>query len=86
MSVFDMYDTSSFGEGDLLSSDSSHVSSCPTPDSELGSVLELDKLHIAMPSSFVRVPDFFTSIMAMDPIVNPNYFAAKAKGDRWIAR
>ncbi|KAK2596069.1 hypothetical protein N8I77_013577 [Diaporthe amygdali] len=86
MSVFDMYDTSSFGEGDLLSSGSSHVSSCPTPNSELGSVLELEKLHIAMPSSFVRVPDFFTSIMAMDPIVNPNYFAAKAKGDRWIAR
>lgn len=35
---------------------------------------------------FVRVPDLFGSIMAPPPVVNPNYFAAKVKGDRWIAQ
>ncbi|KAM0124830.1 hypothetical protein ACHAO1_010889 [Botrytis cinerea] len=35
---------------------------------------------------FVRVPDLFGSIMSTKPVVNPNYFAAKARGDRWIAR
>lgn len=35
---------------------------------------------------FVRVPDLFSSIMAVPPVVNPNYFAAKIKGDRWIAK
>ncbi|KAF7956989.1 hypothetical protein EAE96_004311 [Botrytis aclada] len=42
--------------------------------------------HVAKRPPFVRVPDFFSSIMATKPVVNLNYFAAKAKGDRWIAR
>lgn len=42
--------------------------------------------HVAKRPPFVRVPDLFGSIMATKPIVNPNYFAAKARGDRWIAR
>lgn len=32
----------------------------------------------------VRVPDMFSSIMAVEPVVNPNYFKVKAKGDLWI--
>lgn len=35
---------------------------------------------------FVRIPDLFSSIMASKPVVNPNYFAAKARGDRWAER
>lgn len=35
---------------------------------------------------FVRIPDLFSSIMASKPVVNPNYFAAKARGDRWVER
>lgn len=35
---------------------------------------------------FVRVPDLFSSIMASKPVVNPNYFAAKARGDRWVEK
>jgi hypothetical protein len=30
------------------------------------------------------VPDMFSSIMAVDPVVNPNYFKVKSKGDSWI--
>lgn len=41
---------------------------------------------MVQPSTFVRVPDCFGSIMAPKPVVNPNYFAAKVKGDRWIAK
>ncbi|KAF1964544.1 Presilphiperfolan-8-beta-ol synthase [Bimuria novae-zelandiae CBS 107.79] len=60
--------------------------SCPTPpDSEAASVHDSEKHHAAKKSSFVRIPDCFGSIMAPRPSVNPNYFAAKAKGDRWIA-
>lgn len=35
---------------------------------------------------FVHIPDLFSSIMASKPIVNPNYFAAKARGDLWAER
>lgn len=35
---------------------------------------------------FVRIPDLFSSIMASKPVINPNYFAAKARGDRWVER
>ncbi|RYC55945.1 hypothetical protein CHU98_g10275 [Xylaria longipes] len=34
----------------------------------------------------VRVPDLFSSIMSLNPVVNPNYFQVKAEGDRWIAQ
>lgn len=40
----------------------------------------------AKPPPFVRIPDLFSSIMASKPVVNPNYFAAKARGDRWAER
>lgn len=35
---------------------------------------------------FVRIPDLLGSIMASNPVVNHNYFAAKAKGDRWVEK
>ena len=34
----------------------------------------------------VHVPDMFSSIMAVKPIVNPNYHEVKPKGDAWITR
>ncbi|RYP24797.1 hypothetical protein DL765_000343 [Monosporascus sp. GIB2] len=34
----------------------------------------------------VYVPDMFSSIMAVKPVVNPNYFHVKPKADAWIAR
>ncbi|KAI8946382.1 Presilphiperfolan-8-beta-ol synthase [Xylaria longipes] len=34
----------------------------------------------------VRIPDFFSSIMASRPVVNPNYSKVKTEGDRWISR
>lgn len=45
----------------------------------------LEKSFAKIPP-FVRVPDLFSSIMASKPVVNPNYFAAKARGDRWVER
>lgn len=44
----------------------------------------LDEKSFAKRPPFVRIPDLFGSIMASRPVVNPNYFAAKAKGDRWL--
>lgn len=41
----------------------------------------LDEKKFAKRPPVVRIPDLFGSIMAPKPIVNPNYFAAKAKGD-----
>ena len=34
----------------------------------------------------VHVPNMFSSIMAIKPIVNPNYYEVKPKGDAWITR
>ncbi|KAI1386076.1 isoprenoid synthase domain-containing protein [Hypoxylon trugodes] len=34
----------------------------------------------------VRIPDLFSSIMASKPIVNPNYFKARAESNRWITK
>lgn len=46
----------------------------------------LDERSFAKRPPFVRIPDLFGSIMAPKPIVNPNYFAAKAKGDLWLEK
>jgi hypothetical protein len=63
------------------------VSNIPTPpESEAASIHEPEEHNAEKQASFVRIPDCFGSIMAPKPVVNPNYFAAKAKGDRWIAR
>ncbi|OAL01858.1 Presilphiperfolan-8-beta-ol synthase [Phaeosphaeriaceae sp. SRC1lsM3a] len=60
----------------------------PTPPaSDDASLPEAEHQHVvAQQPHFVRVPDCFGSIMAPEAIVNPNYFTAKVKGDRWIAR
>ena len=34
----------------------------------------------------VYLPDLFSSIMAVKPIVNPNYNEVKSKADLWITR
>ena len=34
----------------------------------------------------VYLPDLFSSIMAVKPIVNPNYHEVKTKADSWITR
>jgi len=34
----------------------------------------------------VYLPDMFSSIMAVKPIVNPNYHEVKTKADTWITR
>ena len=50
-----------------------------------------DTTHESVPDShdgkgdkIVMLPDMFSSIMAVDPVVNPNYFKVKPKGDAWI--
>ncbi|GJC85376.1 presilphiperfolan-8-beta-ol synthase [Colletotrichum liriopes] len=64
---------------------SGYDTSYTTPGEKLDTQgLELQ--HDAKRPPFVRIPDLFGSIMATKPVVNPNYFAAKARGDRWIAR
>ena len=34
----------------------------------------------------VYIPDLFSSILAVKPIVNPNYFEVKAEADSWITQ
>ncbi|KAI9369035.1 isoprenoid synthase domain-containing protein [Aspergillus egyptiacus] len=36
------------------------------------------------PGQVVRVPDLFSSIMAAQPVVNPNYHKVKPEADAWI--
>ncbi|KAK4032622.1 isoprenoid synthase domain-containing protein [Parachaetomium inaequale] len=61
-------------EGAFSSSPSSDTSHDTAPDSHNGG--KKDRIII--------VPDLFSSIMAVDPVVNPNYFKVKPKGDAWI--
>lgn len=56
------------------------------PATDATNSYEIQAERMVQPSTFVRVPDCFGSIMAPKPVVNPNYFAAKVKGDRWIAK
>ncbi|KAF6804145.1 hypothetical protein CSOJ01_10409 [Colletotrichum sojae] len=71
-------DISSYG------TDNGFDSNCTTPPAELiTSHAKTD--DVAQRPPFVRIPDFFASIMSTKPVINPNYFAAKAKGDRWIS-
>ncbi|KAG9254334.1 Presilphiperfolan-8-beta-ol synthase [Emericellopsis atlantica] len=58
---------------------------CTTPPRET-SDQEPEQRDYAKRPPFVHIPDLFGSIMSTKPVVNPNYFAAKARGDRWIAR
>ncbi|KAL1612136.1 hypothetical protein SLS60_000359 [Paraconiothyrium brasiliense] len=83
-----MTENRTFNKGDLMSPNKGFpISSIPTPpESEAASIHEPEEHNAEEQSSFVRVPDCFGSIMAPKPVVNPNYFSAKAKGDRWIAR
>jgi hypothetical protein len=57
-----------------------------SPELEAAGIDEVEKNRDAEQALLVRIPDCFGSIMAPKPVVNPNYFAAKATGDRWIAR
>lgn len=43
-------------------------------------------LQNGVTQKFVHVPDLFSSIMAIDPCVNPSYHTVKAKADSWIKR
>jgi hypothetical protein len=83
-----MNDKRAFNKGDCRSPDAGYlVTSISTPpESDASSINEFEESHTAQQSSFVRIPECFGSIMSPKPIVNPNYFVAKAKGDRWIAR
>ena len=62
-----------------------------TPDSHDGknsaseSTLETTPdSHDGKKDEILVMPDMFSSIMAVEPIVNPNYFKVKPKGDTWI--
>ena len=83
-----MYGSSSPDQTGSMPHDATYrVPNCPTPpDSEDASFQDSGKQNTSNDEAFVRIPDCFGSIMAPKPLVNPNYFAAKAKGDRWIAR
>ncbi|POS72676.1 hypothetical protein DHEL01_v208929 [Diaporthe helianthi] len=64
-----------------ISSSSDFDTACTTPARE-----EEPEKNGAERLPFVRVPDLFSSIMASKPTVNPNYFVAKARGDRWVEK
>lgn len=70
--------------GVVKSNDISHSYNTTAKTPPEGESLEVKGFAKVPP--FVRIPDLFSSIMASKPVVNPNYFAAKARGDRWIER
>ena len=40
--------------------------------------------HDGKEDMILVLPDMFSSIMAVDPVMNPNYFKVKSKGDAWL--
>jgi hypothetical protein len=41
---------------------------------------------MASPELLIRIPDMFSSIMAVKPVVNPHYHDVKPRADAWIAK
>ena len=70
------------GDVECNSSSPSHKTAARTSPAEDSP----DENSSAKRPPFVRIPDLFGSIMASKPVVNSNYFAAKAKGDRWVEK
>ncbi|KAK1705415.1 isoprenoid synthase domain-containing protein [Colletotrichum lupini] len=69
--------------------DSLSSSQAFTVSSEAGSTLEI-RSHIGINSdevnaNYVRIPDFFSSIMSVKPVINVNYDKVKREADGWIA-
>ena len=54
-----------------------------SPPSEITQETAPDS-HDGKQDKSLVIPDMFSSIMAADPVVNPNYFKVKSKGDAWI--
>jgi hypothetical protein len=74
---------------EIASSEASMVdsaSSPPTPTSSGSDITEDLNPHTESVSKtpFLYVPDMFSSIMAVDPVVNPHYSEVKPKADDWI--
>ena len=65
----------------LNSSVSSPADSAPSNTQETSKSPQCDAQIIS-----VYLPDLFSSIMAVEPIVNPKYHEVKAKADSWITR
>ncbi|UQC87360.1 uncharacterized protein CLUP02_12864 [Colletotrichum lupini] len=69
--------------------DSLSSSQAFTVSSEAGSTLDI-RSHIGINSdevnaNYVRIPDFFSSIMSVKPVINVNYDKVKREADSWIA-
>ena len=64
-------------------SDKSCDSGYSSPPSDITNETAPDS-HDGKEDKILVIPDMFSSIMAADPVVNPNYFKVKAKGDAWI--
>ncbi|KAK1673302.1 isoprenoid synthase domain-containing protein [Colletotrichum godetiae] len=70
--------------------DSMSSSQSFTVSSQEGSTLDI-KLHLGITSdessvNYVRIPDFFSSIMSVKPAININYEHVKKEADSWIAK
>ncbi|KAJ0299740.1 hypothetical protein COL516b_008856 [Colletotrichum fioriniae] len=60
-----------------------------TISSEAGSTVDI-RARIGINSdevnaNYVRIPDFFSSIMSVKPVINVNYKKVKGEADSWIA-
>ncbi|KAK1522828.1 hypothetical protein CPAR01_14371 [Colletotrichum paranaense] len=69
--------------------DSLSSSQAFTVSSEAGSTWDI-RSHIGINSdevnaNYVRIPDFFSSIMSVKPVINVNYDKVKREADSWIA-
>ncbi|KAI9035559.1 terpene synthase family protein [Aspergillus affinis] len=64
---------------------SSDFDSSPVAGSPATSLMsETSSLNVS--PHYIHVPDMFSSIMAVKPVVNPHYHEVKFKADAWIAR
>lgn len=81
MVSLDSASTSSLMEMSSTELSITDASSDIAPDSDGGPLQEnVMKKHV------VYLPDMFSSIMAVRPVVNPNYHEVKIKADSWITR
>ena len=60
------------------------LGSCKSSDTVLGT--KDGHIQNSVEKHAVHLPDLFSSIMSVKPVVNPNYYEVKIKANLWITK
>ncbi|RHZ53952.1 hypothetical protein CDV55_104405 [Aspergillus turcosus] len=82
----DLMNQTELPSSDVSHSSDIHSNSSAGSPATVNSETTHDEIQQEAKHDFVFVPDMFSSIMAVKPVVNPHYHEVKPKADAWITR